>query len=138
MKDGHESNRVTSGLVNQEIGKILSERIVLTELRKGNTVAAMESLEFSIDAGICIIWHRLESLDAPTRASALEALRIIGDYRTRFPRKDDPHSGPALESHSRGDQEISQEATRILETIKTGSSLKGPGKGSPNKAGISP
>ena len=106
-----ESEKTISVIVNQQVGELLSERIIYDDLRIGNVTNAVAQLESSLDTKIVIIGHGLNKVDDPTRATAIRALKIIRDYRKALPE--------SIPSYSEDKQmaAIHEEAKAILKQL---------------------
>jgi len=72
-----EQDRVSKAIVSQMVGEVLSTKIILCELREGTQAAAIEALESSIDATICMIWRKTINANDALREMGLNALTVI-------------------------------------------------------------
>ena len=72
----------------------MSHKIILCELREGRQSTAIEALESSIDAQVCIIWRGLRNADPSTKHIGLDAPKVIQEYRKKYPRTPIPGDLP--------------------------------------------
>jgi hypothetical protein len=65
----------------------LAARILLDELRAGRVAVALELLEQRLDTSVLAINGFSREVSPERKASAVESLRILRQYRERHPRK---------------------------------------------------
>jgi hypothetical protein len=65
----------------------LVARILLDELRAGRTSNALELLEQQLDTNLLILERQLKNAEEAERSQISAVLKIIQDYRARYPRK---------------------------------------------------
>jgi hypothetical protein len=95
----------------------LLARNLLIELREGRITNAIESLEFSIDCSIVQIGTPTNH-GASARQEFLPALRLMKDYRQKYPRKSEEAIAGLEGDELRTNLEITKEAGAILDKVK--------------------
>jgi hypothetical protein len=96
----------------------LYAKIVLTDLRDGQTTNALELLEMQIDTSIITIDHSLSHMTGWEREDALGTLRVLKAYREAHPRQREA----VLQDADKADLEVNargaKDASRILSDLK--------------------
>ncbi|HWY32528.1 MAG TPA: hypothetical protein VNX46_17320 [Candidatus Acidoferrum sp.] len=67
--------------INQEIGNLLGNKIVLDQLNQKHYEQAAGLLQLSMDARVIRIWNSLGSVDSSKRKAALMTLKVIRDFQ---------------------------------------------------------
>lgn len=114
MKNGNsQQTRAATAIMSQEVGYLLCQKIILYEMREGRETAAIEALESSVDARVCMIWRGIRDTDGPTREMGINALKVIQEYRKKYPRAAIP-TGLSPEA-AEATESLRKEAAEILE-----------------------
>jgi hypothetical protein len=97
------------------MGDALVAKTLLTEIRDGRVTNAIETLEFTIDCSIVAMEHT-NNFDAATQEQILHTLRLLKEYRQRYPRKNVAVSNEGDESEQY--RKIAQDAENYLEQVR--------------------
>jgi len=104
---------------NLALLKTLSDALVaktlLTEIREGRITNAIETIEFSIDCSIVEMANSTNS-DAATREQVLQTLRLLKEYRQKYPSKIEAVIGESDELDQR--RELTEKANKCLELVR--------------------
>ncbi len=100
-------------------GEALSAMVLLEELRAQRVNIAIESLEFSIDAAVVMIWHQMQNTkDEYIKTESMSLLKTLKEYRVRHPRKKEGNILQAGEPLELETQKLTSEANEILRKIR--------------------
>lgn len=91
-------------------GEALTARILLDELRAGRLASALELLEQQLDTSVLAMQKFSESVEPSERESVLGTLRVLRDYRRRYPRKTEA----VIEGDAEGLRPAREKAEKIL------------------------
>jgi hypothetical protein len=94
------------------IGDALDDKILLTEIKEGRISNAIDILDFSIDCSIVQIANST-NYDAASQQEISQTLKLLKEFRQRYPRNLDVNVGEGGESKT--DTNITKEADEILE-----------------------
>jgi hypothetical protein len=103
--------------LSETMRELMHDKITLTEIREGRNSNAVESLEFSIDCQVSMLWHQVDGASGSMRDQALQTLKIIKRYREQWPRNP---VADVLASEDLPKEEIlatAQEAVKILDGL---------------------
>lgn len=93
----------------------LTARILLDELRAGRIATALELLEQQMDTSVLMIDGFARKAEPTQQASAVESLRVIRQYRSRYPRKPEAVIEEAANSLSK--RQTHDKVKKILDEI---------------------
>lgn len=99
-------------LLAQTMGDALVDKTLLTEIREGHITNAIEILEFSIDCSVVEMKHST-NCDSATQRQISQTLRLLKEYRHKYPRNNEAVFGEGDESNQ--DRKVTEEANEILE-----------------------
>jgi hypothetical protein len=114
-KGRDEQDKISKAIVSGLVGEVLSHKIILCELREGRQAAAIEALESAIDGVVCMIWRKTINTDEVLREMATNALRVIQEYRKKYPRAHTANDSPSDLAESA--ESMRKEAAEILSRI---------------------
>jgi hypothetical protein len=101
-------------ILAKTMGDALAAKTLLTEIREGRITNAVETLEFAIDCSILEMGHAT-NCDAVTQQQALQTLRLLNEYRQKYPRKIEAVIGEGDELKQ--NRKITEEANEFLEKV---------------------
>ena len=81
----NDRDRKSGSLISE--AEVLHARILLDELRAGRIANALELLELRVDVGIMMIHGFSKGAESAELERVAGTLRLIREYRQRYPRK---------------------------------------------------
>ena len=95
----------------------LAARIILDELRAGRIEVALELLEQRLDTSVLIVDKFADKVEPAQKTNAVASLRIVRQYRLRYPRKLEAVIGIKEEEDSLLEHQTQEKVKKILDKI---------------------
>lgn len=102
-------------VASESRGHALSSMAVLAALRHGKIEAALETLEFELDASAVTSWCLFQRGTAAQKATEMQFLKTIKEYRDKHPRKQEAKIGDG--EFQKTLEKTTAEAEKILKDL---------------------
>ena len=74
--------------ISDKAASLLADKILLEEIRQGNSSNAIMLLEMDVDSGMTILSNELTSVNLATKTNVNYALEALKEYETNIPKQE--------------------------------------------------
>jgi hypothetical protein len=79
--------QATNIFISDKAASLLADKILLEEIRRGNSSNAIMLLEMDVDSGMTILSNEFTSVNLATKTNVNYTLEALKEYRDKYPLK---------------------------------------------------